>query len=120
MRNFGDLERFVGLSGTRLSDLEKRKLVAFKEGCSELYCRHACGLCEPKCPHHVPVNTIMRYNQYFVAQGREKYAMFKYATIPGAKADVCNDCSGHCEQACPYNVPIQGMLILAHEQLTLA
>ena len=119
MRSFDDLERFVRLSGTRLSDSEKKKLAAFREGCGPLYCRHACGVCEPKCPHGVPVNTIMRYNHYFEAQGREKYAMAQYAAIPGPKADLCSNCSGFCETACPYNVPIQGKLILAHHQLSL-
>lgn len=120
MKNFDDLERFVSLSGTTLSDLEKNKLTAYKKGCGELYCRHACGICEPECPNHVPVNTIMRYNHYFEAQGREKYAMAQYAAIPGTKADVCWNCTGYCEAACPYNVPIQGMLMLAHKRLSLA
>jgi len=119
MKNFDDLERFVSLSGTRLSDMEKKKLAAYKKGCGELYCRHACGICEPNCPHHIPVNTIMRYNHYFEAQGREKYAMAQYAAIPGANADLCRNCSGYCEAACPYNVPIQGMLMLAHQRLSL-
>jgi predicted aldo/keto reductase-like oxidoreductase len=120
IRNFDELERFVGLSGTRLSDWEKTKLAAYKEGCGELYCRHACGLCEPQCPYQVPVNAIMRYNHYFEAQGREKYAMSRYAAIPGAKADQCRNCRGYCETACPYNVAIQGMLVMAHHQLSLA
>lgn len=119
MKNFDDLERFVSLSGTTLSDFEKKKLAAYKKGCGELYCRHACGICELKCPNHVPVNTIMRYNHYFEAQGREKYAMAHYTAIPGAKADMCWNCSGNCESACPYNVPIQGMLMLAHQRLSL-
>jgi predicted aldo/keto reductase-like oxidoreductase len=120
VRNFDDLERFIHLSGTRLSDLEKKKLAAFREGCGPLYCRHACGVCEPKCPHGVPINTIMRYNHYFEVQSREKYAMAQYAAIPGAKADLCSTCTGFCETACPYDVPIQGKLIFAHHQLSLA
>lgn len=120
LRNYGEMERFIPLSGTKLSDQDKAMLAAYKEGCAALYCRHACGLCEPQCPHHVPVNTIMRYNHYFIAQGREKEAMLKYAAIPGANADKCRECQGYCEAACPYNVPIQGMLILAHDQLCLA
>jgi predicted aldo/keto reductase-like oxidoreductase len=65
------------------------------------------------------VNTIMRYNHYFEAQGKEKYAMSRYLAIPGAKADICRDCAGYCEKACPYGVPIQGMLAMAHHQLSL-
>jgi predicted aldo/keto reductase-like oxidoreductase len=118
-RTYEDMEGFLRLSGTRLTDLAQAKLDAYREGCGELYCRHACGECEPHCPHGVPINTIMRYHHYFIAQGREKEAMLKYANIPGVKADVCSTCSGHCETACPYNVPIQGKLLLAHTQLTM-
>jgi len=120
LRTYDEMERILRLSGTKLSSKDKAKLAAYESGCGELYCRHACGVCEPRCPNSVPVNTIMRYNHYFMAQGREKEAMLKYASIPGAKADVCAECPGHCEAACPYGVPIQGMLLLAHDQLSLA
>jgi len=119
-RSFDHLENYIPLSGTRLSDMEKKQLAAYKEGCGSLYCRHACGLCEPACPYQVPVNAIMRYNHYFEAQGKEKFAMKSYAQLPGAKADLCAACSGFCEGACPYEVPVQGLLNLAHHTLTLA
>jgi len=119
LNNYDEMERVLPLSGSKFSDWDKAKLAAYKEGCSELYCRHACGVCEPLCPQGVPVNTIMRYLHYYMAQGREKEAMLKYAEIPGARADSCHECLGYCEAACPYNVPIQGMLFLAHNQLSL-
>ncbi|MCJ7580372.1 MAG: aldo/keto reductase [Candidatus Aminicenantes bacterium] len=118
-KTYDELDRFISLSGSSLDDLDKARLAQYKEGCGELYCRHACGVCEPQCPHGVPVNTIMRYFRYFAAQGREKEAMLNYAAIPGFKADVCSNCPGHCESACPHNVPVQGMLILANNQLSL-
>lgn len=120
LQTYDEMERILSLSGKRLESGDIATLAAYTKGCGELYCRHACGLCEPNCPHGVPVNTIMRYNHYFLAQKREKEAMQKYAEIPGAKADVCGTCPGYCEQVCPHNVPIQGMLISAHEQLSLA
>jgi predicted aldo/keto reductase-like oxidoreductase len=118
-RTFEDLEGFLQLSGTKLTKPDQAKLDTYRKACGELYCRHACGECEPKCPHGVPVNTIMRYHHYFIAQGREKEAMLKYAKIPRVKADLCSSCSGHCETACPHNVAIQGKLLLAHNQLTM-
>jgi predicted aldo/keto reductase-like oxidoreductase len=117
---FEDVEQFLKASGTTLSDQEAKKLAAFTQGPGKFYCRHACGLCEPSCPHHVPVNTIMRYNHYFEAQGNEKYAMLKYAELPTAKANLCESCSGMCQNNCPYGVPIHALLIMAHENLTLA
>jgi len=118
-KTYDDMDRFVLLSGTRLNSAETARLEAYKTGCGELYCRHACGLCEPACPRGVPVNTIMRYNQYYAGQRREKEAMLYYAAIPGPRADACADCPGHCEAACPYGVPVQGMLLTAHGQLSM-
>jgi predicted aldo/keto reductase-like oxidoreductase len=62
----------------------------------------------------------MRYNHYFEAQGCEKYAMEKYAQLPVKKAETCQTCTGECEAACPYHVPIQALLVMAHQRLTLA
>jgi predicted aldo/keto reductase-like oxidoreductase len=120
MKNFDDMDTYLALSGTRLSDMEKVKLAAYKEGCGEFYCRHACGICEPACPNQVAINSIMRFNHYFVAQGKEKYAMKNYANLPRPKADLCANCVGHCEKACPYGVPVHSLLYLAHHTLTLA
>jgi aryl-alcohol dehydrogenase-like predicted oxidoreductase len=117
--NFDDLETYVRLSGAKFDLEDKQMLALYKESMGEFYCRHACGECESECPAGVPVNTIMRYNHYFVAQRREKHAMEKYAHLSTNKADLCVNCSGHCQRACSYNVPIQGMLILANQTLTL-
>jgi predicted aldo/keto reductase-like oxidoreductase len=120
VRNFDDVENYLKLSGSPVTPSEKKKLAAFKEGCGQFYCRHACGVCEAACPHNVPVNTIMRYDHYFQAQGREKHAMQKYAGLRTAKPDVCHNCSGRCQDACPYGVPVQALLTLAHRRLILA
>ena len=119
-KTYAEAEQFLRQSGSRLSEEDAVTLARYKEACGALYCRHACGVCEPECPRGVPVNTIMRYYHYFAAQGREREAMLKYARIPGARAEGCGHCPGHCEKACPYGVPIQGMLLLVHDQLTLA
>ncbi|MFC2166359.1 aldo/keto reductase [Acidobacteriota bacterium] len=117
---FDDLEFYVALSGGRLTSLEGQMLTDYTSVCGEFYCRHACGECESQCPHGVPVNTIMRYNHYFFSQRREKHAMLKYASLTTQKADMCSQCTGLCQNACPYNVPIQGLLMLAHRNLSLA
>lgn len=118
--NFDHLESYLKISGTRLSSSEKQKLVIYSNGFSPLYCRHGCNECESKCPYKVPINTIMRYNHYFQAQGREKYSMRKYVALPGADAGQCTSCAGYCEHSCPYGVHIQKLLVLAHNTLTLA
>jgi predicted aldo/keto reductase-like oxidoreductase len=119
-RNYDDLKDYIRLSGSRLTSKDESLLNAYSQKCGSLYCRHACGLCESECPHKVPVNAIMRYDHYFEAQGREKYAMIKYAALPTAKADKCLSCPGPCQKACPYGVLVQGLLIHAHQIMTLA
>lgn len=117
--SFEDVEQFLKASGTPLSSPEAKKLAAYRRGPGQFYCRHACGLCEPSCPDNVPVNTIMRYNHYFEAQGQEKYALAKYQRLIGKNAGGCVDCSGFCETSCPFQVPIRGLLCMAHEHLSL-
>ena len=117
--NFDDIEKMLILSGTKLSRTEKHKLNYYEHGLSEFYCRHGCGICESSCPENIPVNTIMRYNHYFEANGSEKFAMQKYAGLSGLNSDACNKCSGICERSCPFNVPVKGLLMLAEHRLTL-
>lgn len=118
-QTYNDLSAYLRLSGTRLTTVDGARLEAYREGCGALYCRHACGVCEPSCPNGVPVNTILRYQHYFAGQRREKEAMGYYASIPGVRADACRDCSAPCEAVCPYGVPVQGMLFVAHATLSL-
>jgi predicted aldo/keto reductase-like oxidoreductase len=120
IKNFKDLEFYTALSGARFGSVEERALEIYRQSMGQFYCRHACGVCESQCPHQVPVNTIMRYDLYFKGQGREKTAMQNYASLPTSKADKCRNCDGHCERACPFGVPVQGLLALAHDTLTLA
>jgi len=109
---------YLRLSGSRLDPREASLLATYQADCGDLYCRHACGLCEPACPHHVPVNTIMRYDHYFASQGREKFAMANYAELRSL-ADVCESCPGHCDSACPYGLPVRALLCSAHQALSL-
>jgi predicted aldo/keto reductase-like oxidoreductase len=118
-QTYDDLSAYLKLSGTKLTLADGAKLDAYREDCGALYCRHACGVCEPSCPSGVPVNTILRYQHYFAGQRREKEAMGFYANIPGARANACRGCAAPCEAACPYGVPVQGMLLVAHDTLSL-
>jgi predicted aldo/keto reductase-like oxidoreductase len=116
--NYEQARDYLKLSGSRLEPKDIALLSAYKNDCGGLYCRHACGLCESSCPHQVPVNTIMRYDHYFVSQGREKQAMTKYAALQ-SRADFCQSCVGHCESVCPYGLPVRALLSAAHRTLSL-
>ncbi len=120
INTFDELEGFIALSGQRLSAAEGPMLAGYESVLGRYYCRHACGLCEPSCPHQVPINTVTRYGHYFDVQSREKQAIQKYAALNGTKADVCLECEGHCETACPHGVPVRSLLTRAHQNLTFA
>ncbi len=116
---FEDINDYVALSGNKLTSENISVIKALEENCGFLYCRHACGKCEASCPSKVPVNTIMRYNHYFTAQKREKYAIQQYNILNGADAGNCSTCAGYCERACPYGVPIKTLLALSHLNLSV-
>lgn len=116
---FEDVQNLIPLSGSELAGKERGLLASYERECGSLYCRHACGVCESQCPSGVAVNTIMRYNHYFEAQGSEKYAMEEYAALETVRADACRACPGFCEKACPYGVPVRTLLCMAHNQLTM-
>lgn len=120
IKNFEALESYVALSGQQLSNKDKTALNLYESQWGDMYCRHACGQCESSCPHGVAVNTIMRYNHYFKGQGREKAAMRMYSELQNNRADLCGDCHGVCENHCPYRLPVQTMLQMAHQNLSLA
>lgn len=116
-QTFDDILNYVRLSGDTLNPDDLAHLTEVKENFGRIYCRHACGLCETACPHQVPVNTIYRYHHYFLAQGREKYAMEQYRNLQGRDASICSDCEGFCEKACPFNVLTRSLLKVAHKNL---
>ena len=119
INSFEAVETFVRLSGQKLEIGDEAVLEDARDAFGGAYCRHACGLCEPSCPRGVPINTIMRYEYYFAARGREKEAMGLYAALDEARAaGGCAGCAGPCEAACPYGVAIQSRLLAAHERLT--
>jgi aryl-alcohol dehydrogenase-like predicted oxidoreductase len=45
--NFEEMRDYLKLSGSRLGPQDKALLSAYSKECGSLYCRHACGLCEP-------------------------------------------------------------------------
>jgi predicted aldo/keto reductase-like oxidoreductase len=117
--DLAQIEKYIRLSGTTLDDGKQAMLDDFRKWNGPLQCRIGCNLCESACPHHIPIGTIMRYSYYFHAKGREKYAMQQYRDLPGSKPDVCLNCEGYCQEACPHGVQIQGLLSLAHQSLSL-
>lgn len=120
MPNFDEMEHWLSLSGSGFLNIDKKKLAIYKKSFGQFYCRHACGICEKNCPQKIPVNTIMRYHHYFDGQKREKEAMVLYSKLASPWNQACQQCAGHCQKNCPFNVPIQSLLEIAHNRLSLA
>jgi len=116
--NYNDVDFYLNVSGKKLDDAGLSALNGFSHATGFLNCRIGCDICEAKCPHNLPVNTILRYNYYFQAKKEEKNAMNLYAALQGRKPDVCRDCPGYCEDACPYGVMTRGLLSMARQNLS--
>ncbi len=117
-RNFSDVDKYIRLSGTTLDSRISMLMDDFTSKLGFLNCRIGCNQCESKCPHQVPVNTIMRYNYYFHSKGMEKAAMQYYQDIDGDAAGLCQDCEGYCEKACPHGVQTRFLLSQIHNDLS--
>jgi predicted aldo/keto reductase-like oxidoreductase len=120
LNNYEGVDTFIPLSGTTLSQDGLVFLKDYEEAYGTRYCRHACNKCAGSCSKGVPVSTIMRYSYYFKCQGREKYAMKKYAALGTRNASLCESCGVPCDGACPYGVNIRANLFKAHSLLRLA
>lgn len=118
-RNFNDIDKYIKLSGSKLSAQEVALLDQYRHSMGRYYCRHACGICESSCPEKIPINTIMRYNHYFMAQDRQKYAIEKFYGLTVRGLDNCKECEGFCEKNCPFGVSIRDLLAVAEQNLTI-
>ena len=120
MKDFDTVERFISISGTKLSRMDSEFIRQFEYAYSNQYCRHGCTLCSAHCPQGLPVSTIMRYAYYFKCQGREKYAIQKYTQLhESSNAAVCETCDAPCLTVCPHGLDVQAHLTNAHSMLTL-
>jgi predicted aldo/keto reductase-like oxidoreductase len=67
------------------------------------------------CPEKVNIPAVLRFELFFSVYGLKNWARKLYGGLEG-KADKCSKC-GMCQQKCPYNLPVEGMLKRAHEGL---
>jgi predicted aldo/keto reductase-like oxidoreductase len=112
-----DVDAYVALSGTKAETGDPDLLAGYGDACGDLYCRHACGVCEPACPSGVPINAVLRFLHYYGAQGLKERARLEYAALGRRDAAPCAGCAGPCFRACPHGVPAPGLLALAHATL---
>ncbi|MBN2348029.1 MAG: aldo/keto reductase [Bacteroidales bacterium] len=119
-RNFDDINNMLRLSGEKLTKKDTLVLKGYQKHLGHLSCRIGCNECQAACPHHLPVNKILRYNYYFSVKKQEKRAISKFARLNSKKpTEVCTGCDGYCEKACRYGVSTRSLLALAQQNMEL-
>lgn len=119
-KNFDDVENILQLSGQKLTQKDNTLLEAYHKHLGHTICRLGCNDCEAACPHHLPVNKILRYNYYFSVKKQEKRAMTKFARLNTKKpSELCSNCEGYCEKACKFGVWTRPLLAAAQQNLDL-
>jgi len=119
-QNFDEVDNMLQLSGQRLTADDRSVLGGFEKHLGHTVCRIGCNDCEAACPHHLPVNKILRYNYYFSVKKQEKMAMEKYAGLNLNRfTELCVDCNAYCEQACTYGVWTRPLLAAARVNLEM-
>jgi predicted aldo/keto reductase-like oxidoreductase len=119
MSSYSHVEEYVAASGQSLNRSDIAVISEYQRQTADQYCRVSCSQCLSSCPHNVAINDILRYKMYFEDYKREKDAIFHYAALDDEKKPwSCSQCSGFCEQACPYGLKVKEKVIQAHELLS--
>ncbi|MBF0566725.1 MAG: aldo/keto reductase [Nitrospirae bacterium] len=119
MKSVTDLDNYLPASGQEFTASDQKVLDAYAALHGASYCRTGCNLCEEACAKGVEIASTLRYQMYFSDYHMEKRAIISYASLM-TKAGHCSACDGHdCTGACPYGLPVAGMLKEAHENLTI-
>jgi len=115
--NFNHIKQYLEAVSKQFSQADADHLRRYTAAVDQSYCRY-CSTCEPNCPHGVAVADVMRYAMYFKYYKMEKEAMRLYAQMPlGQIPDACEQCPGHCLDACPHKRPVRDGLIEAKGML---
>lgn len=111
------IDEYVPASGQPLRQADADILQEYEEAFSTQVCRFD-GACLPKCPHDVRIADILRFSMYYHEYKQENRALESYARlVESERAAHCVNCSGFCEQACDYDLPIRTLLLRAHDKL---
>ncbi|MEK7799989.1 MAG: aldo/keto reductase [Acidobacteriota bacterium] len=111
------VDEYVPASGLPLRQADADILKEYEEAFSTQVCRY-CGACLPECPENVRIADILRFSMYYHEYQQENRALESYAKLVASeRAAHCVNCSGFCEQACAYDLPIRTLLIGAHDKL---
>lgn len=89
-----------------LTTEEKEKANAIVKELGNVFCRR-CGYCAP-CPQKIDIPSMFLFSGYKERYNLSKWGEDRYFSQK-ARAKDCVEC-GICEERCPYDLPIRGML----------
>ena len=104
------------ITGSRSDNLTPAERDLIQEEVEELgstFCRR-CEYCQP-CPQGIDLPTVFLLDGYYTRYGLTDWAKDRYQGMK-VKPDVCTECK-ECEEKCPYNLPINQMLVAARTRL---
>jgi len=102
--------------GSRSENLTEEERDALNREIKELgttFCRR-CGYCQP-CPQGIDIPLVFLLDGYYTRYGLTAWAKERYRAMK-VQPEACTEC-GECEDKCPYNLPINQMLIEARTRL---
>jgi len=119
MSSYSHVEEYVAASGQPLSRSDLAAISEYQRQTYDQYCRVSCSECLSSCPQNVAINDVLRYKMYFEDYKMEKESMLYYADLEDEKKPInCSECSGPCNNACPFGLKVKEKLIQAHEILS--
>lgn len=115
--NFSHIKQYLEAVSKEFGRADTDCLRLYASAVDRSYCRY-CSTCEPACPFGVAVADVMRYAMYFKYYKMEKEAMKLYAKLSSqCTPDTCENCPGHCLDACPHRRAIREGLLEAKRML---
>ncbi len=111
------VDEYAAASGQPMTRADRDVLREYEARFSSEVCRY-CGACLPECPDDVRIADILRFSMYHNEYRQESRAIESYARlVEHERAAHCRHCSGFCERACAYDLPIRTLLLKAHDTL---
>ena len=111
------VDEYAAAAGQPLTQADRAVLQDYEREFSTQVCRFS-GACLPACPEHVRIADILRFSMYYHEYQQESRAVESYARLVASeRAAHCLHCSGFCEQACAYDLPVKSLMIRADAAL---
>jgi aryl-alcohol dehydrogenase-like predicted oxidoreductase len=115
--NTRQVDEYVAAAGQPLTAGDHEILDDYARTFSTQVCRFD-GACLPACPEDVRIADILRFSMYYHEYGQQERAVESYARLVAAeRAAHCLHCSGFCEQACSYELPVKTLMLKADRAL---